>query len=133
MKRLPVARAITSQAGFSAVEMIVAVVFFGILMLGFVGVFPMGLRTVQRGERMTVATSLAQDELERLKTLLPNDPDLVAGAHADAANPIQGAYTRAWTVTDDDPLPDMKRIDMTVSFSERGINRNITMSTYVTP
>ena len=133
MKRLPIVRGFASQAGFSAVEMIVAVVFFGILMLGFVGVFPMGLRTVQRGERMTVATNLAQDEMERLKTLLPSDPDLVAGVHADAANPIQGAYTRTWTITDDDPLPDMKRVDMLVTFSEHGINRNITMSTYLTP
>lgn len=126
-------RPLTSEAGFSAVEMMVAVVFFGILMLGFIGVFPMGLRTVEKGERMSVATSLAQDELERLKTLRRNDPDIVAGAHVDAGNPIQGAYSRTWTVTDDDPMTDMKRVDMTVSFSDNGIARNILMTTYLTP
>jgi Tfp pilus assembly protein PilV len=121
------------DAGFSAVELMISIVFFGILMLGFLAVFPLGTRTVQKGERMTVASSLAQDELERLKTVLATDPDLVAGAHADPANPINGAYNRTWTVTDDTPLPDMKRVDMQVSFSDNGIQRNIQMSTYLNP
>ena len=127
------ARLRSSEAGFSAVEMIVAVAFFGVLMLGFVGVFPMGLRTVEKSERMSVATTLAQDEFERLKTLPFNHADLLAGAHADADNPIQGAYTRTWTVTDDDPLPEMKRVDMNVAFSDGGIPRNVTMSVYLNP
>ncbi len=121
------------DAGFSAVELMIAIVFFGILMLGFLGVFPLGMRSVEKGERMTVATSLAQDEIERLKTLTAADADLVAGNHADAANPLNGVYTRTWTVTDDTPLPDMKRIDMQVSFSDNGIQRNIQMSTYLNP
>lgn len=121
------------QAGFSAVEMIVAVAFFGVLMLGFIGVFPMGLRTVEKSERMTVATALAQDEIERLKTLPAVDPDLAAGAHVDANNPIQGAYTRTWTVTDDNPMAGMKRLDMNVAFSDNGTPRTISMSTYLNP
>lgn len=133
MTNRPTRRAGLSEAGFSAVEMIVAVVFFGLLMLGFIGVFPMGLRTVEKGERMSVATTLAQDEVERLKTLRRNDPDITAGAHTDAANPIRGAYTRTWNVTDDDPMADMKRVDMNVSFSDNGIARNVTMTVYLTP
>jgi Tfp pilus assembly protein PilV len=121
------------DAGFSAVELMISIVFFGILMLGFLAVFPLGMRTVQKGERMTVASSMAQDEIERLKTLLPTDPDLVAGVHADAGNPVNGVYTRTWTVTNDTPLPDMKRVDMQVSFSDNGIQRNIQMSTYLNP
>lgn len=127
------ARRRCAQAGFSAVETIVAVVLFGILMLGFAGVFPMGMRTVEKGERMSVGTSLAQDEIERLKQLRVNDPDLAAGDHVDAGNPLLGAYTRSWSITDDDPMAGMKRLDMTVSFSEHGLNRNINMTTYITP
>ena len=129
----PSCRAAWGQAGFSAVETIVAVVLFGILMLGFVGIFPLGLRTVEKGERMTAASSLAQDEIERLKQLRAADPDLIAGAHTDGANPILGAYSRSWVVTDDDPMAGMKRLDMTVTFSERGVVRTINMSTYLTP
>lgn len=120
------------EAGFSTVELMVAISFFGILMLGFIAVFPLGLRTVEKGERMTMASSLAQDEIERLKLLSRTDPDLVAGAHVDAGNPIQAVYTRSWQVTDNSPLAGMKRIDMSVAFSDNGIPRNIRISTYLT-
>jgi type II secretory pathway pseudopilin PulG len=121
--RLARPRSGKTQAGFSAVELIIAITFFGILMVGFVGVFPLGMRTVEKGERMTLASSLAQDEIERLKTL----------QDADAANPLFGVYTRSYTVTNDTPLAGMKRVDMTVSFSDNGIPRNIRISTYLKP
>lgn len=131
--RLEPPRSGKTQAGFSAVELIIAITFFGILMVGFIGVFPLGMRTVEKGERMTLASSLAQDEVERLKTLQETDADLAAGNHADAANPLFGVYTRSYTVTDDTPLAGMKRVDMTVSFSDNGIPRNILISTYLKP
>jgi len=131
--RLELPRSGNTEAGFSAVELIIAITFFGILMMGFVGVFPLGMRTVEKGERMTMASSLAQDEIERLKLLPEADADLVAGNHADAANPLFGVYTRSYTVTDDTPLAGMKRIDMTVSFSDNGIQRNTQISTYLKP
>lgn len=131
--RLELPRSEKRQAGFSAVELIIAITFFGILMIGFVGVFPLGMRTVEKGERMTMASSLAQDEIERLKTLDDEDADLDAGNHADAANPLFGVYTRAYTITDDTPIAGMKRIDITVSFSDNGIPRNIQISTYLNP
>jgi Tfp pilus assembly protein PilV len=123
----------SGQAGFSAVKTIVAVVLFGILMLGLVGIFPLGLRTVEKGEGMTAASSLAQDEIERLKQLRAADPDLIAGAHTDGGNPPLGANPPSWVVTDDDPMAGMKRLDMTVTFSERDVMRTISMSTYLTP
>jgi type II secretory pathway pseudopilin PulG len=111
----------------------IAIVMLGILMMGFMSVFPMGLRTVAKGERMTIATSLAQDEIERLKTLPGADPDLVAGNHADGNNPILGVYARNWTVTDDTPMTGMKSIAMSVAYTENGISRTIAMSTYFAP
>jgi len=122
-----------ADEGFSAVELILALSLFGILMMGFLAVFPLGMRSVEKGERMTVASSLVQDEMERLKVLPRTDADLVAGTHADPGNPLLGVYTRSWVVTNDTPLAGMKRIDMTVSFSDNGVARNTRMSTYITP
>jgi len=124
---------VRGQEGFSAVELMIAIVMLGILMMGFMSVFPMGLRTVAKGERMTVATSLAQDEIERLKTLPDNDPDLVAGNHADAANPILGTYTRTWVVTDDSPMAGMKSVNMSIACTDNGMPRTINMNTYFAP
>lgn len=125
--------AVKREGGFSAVELMLAMSLFGILMMGFLAVFPLGMRSVEKGERMTVASSLAQDEIERLKGLPRTDADIVAGNHNDPANPLLATYTRSWVVTDNTPLAGMKRIDMTVSFSDNGIARNIQMSTYITP
>lgn len=126
-------RGVRAEDGFSAVEMMIAIAMLGILMLGFMSVFPMGLRTVAKGERMTVATSFAQDEIERLKTLPGADADLVAGNHVDAGNPILGVYTRTWTVTDDAPMTGMKTINMSVAYTDNGMPRTIGMTTYFAP
>ena len=120
-----------SERGFSLVELMVAITFFGILMLGFLAIFPLGMRSVDKGEKLTVASSLAQDEIERLKVLPRTDPDLAAGAHLDAANPLLGVYARSWTVADDVPMAGMKAVNLTVAYSDNGIPRNVQILTYL--
>lgn len=126
-------RSTRHQGGFSAVELLLTITMLGILMLGFLSVFPLGTRTVRKGEKVSIATSLAQDELERLKTLRASDADLVAGAHTDVANPILGVYTRTWTVTDDVPMNGMKTVNMSVVYTDDGIPRTVQMSTFLVP
>ena len=57
------------QRGFSAVELLLAITMLGILMLGFMSIFPLGTRTVRKSEKLSIATSLAQDELDPATTL----------------------------------------------------------------
>ena len=120
-----------SERGFSLVELMVAITFFGILMLGFLAIFPLGMRSVEKGEKLTVASSLAQDEIERLKALPRADPDLAAGTHLDAANPLLGLYARSWTVADDVPMAGMKAVNLMVSYSDNGIPRDVQIITYL--
>ena len=121
------------DGGFSAVELMVAMAMFGVLMLGFLSMFPLGMRTVDKGQKLTIASSLVQDEIERLKTLPSGDPDLAAGAHTDPGNPLFGFYTRSWTVVDDLPAAGMKTVNLTVSYADNGIPRNVQVSTYFAP
>jgi type II secretory pathway pseudopilin PulG len=125
------AKAPESSPGFSLVELTVAITFFGVLMLGFLMTFPLGYRTVQKSEKLTIATSYAQDEIERLKTLSANDPDLASGTHFDANNPLDGLYDRVWTVTEDAPISGMTTIEMDVTYTDNGIPRNIEVTTYL--
>jgi hypothetical protein len=108
----------------------VGITILGVMMLGFMAVFPLAGRSVSKGEDLSIAASLAQDRLERLKTLRSDDPDLVQGDHTDAENPVRGRFDLSWTITDDTPLPGMKMVDMTVSYLDGGINRNVQYSTY---
>ena len=85
----PGPRSRRDSEGFTAVELMVGITMLGILVLGFLTVFPMGMRTIEKGEKMTVASNLAQNELERIKDLSFDDADLVAGNHTD---PNQGDH-----------------------------------------
>jgi len=125
------ARRKLGDAGFTAVELIVGIVLMGILMMGFLTVFPLGMRSVQKGEGLSQATSLAQDAVERLKQLPRTDPDLVAGTHVDPDNPIGGVFNRTWDVVDDTPLAGMKTVTIAIQYSDNGIPRNIRLSTYL--
>ena len=100
-------------------------------MLGFLTMVPLGVRSIDKGEMISIATSLAQDELERIKGLPDNHPDRVAGNHADPTNPINGVYTRTWTVTDDLPVLNMQTVVVGIAYSDHGIARNIQVTTYL--
>lgn len=126
-------RRLHPDSGFTMVELIVGITVLGILMLGFLSVFPLGMRTVQKSEMLSSATGLAQDELERLKMLPPTHADLSAGNHAHPANPLSGVYTLTWTVTDDSPLADMKTVDVAINYSDQGIARTVQFTTYLAP
>jgi prepilin-type N-terminal cleavage/methylation domain-containing protein len=120
-----------SSRGFSLVELTIAITLFAILVVGFLMTFPLGYRTVQESEKRTIATSYAQNELERLKTLRSNDPDLAPGTHFDVGNPIDGLYDRVWTVTEGSPIAGMTTIDMDVTYTDNGITRNVQVTTYL--
>jgi len=130
-RETPRCRRFHADSGFTVVELIVGITILGILMLGFLGVFPLGMRTVQKSEMLSSATGLAQDELERLKTLPDAHADLSAGNHAHPANPLDGVYTLTWTVADNAPLADMKTIDVAVNYTDQGIPRTVQFRTYL--
>ena len=56
------------RAGFSLVELIIALSILGIGLIGSMRVFPVGLRASQRAQLRTRAAFIAQQTLEPLKT-----------------------------------------------------------------
>ena len=104
------------DAGFTLVEMMVALVLFGVGVMALAQSLPNGLSVRDKARRMTVATNLAQETVEQLRNLPFNDASLAAGQHTHPDNPVDGAYRCRWVVQDGIPVPDMKRIVVTVSF-----------------
>src|SRR5437870_2739687 len=91
---------LTSRAGFSLIEVLVAV---GILSIAILGL-AVGAITITRANKTsqshTVATNLAQDRLEQLIAL-----PIAAVTSGNDTVTVQGAsFARAWTVTPSPPV-----------------------------
>lgn len=122
----------TSNRGFTLVEMMIALVLFGVGMMALAQVLPRGLSVRDKARRMSVATSMAQEEVERLRNLPFNDADLAGGTHADPNNPVDGAYGRQWVVQDNTPVQDMKRVTVTVTFPTDSADSQAVVTTMIT-
>ena len=117
------------HSGFTLLEVLIALVILSIGLLGVAGL-TIGIihgNTVSR--HSTTATVIAQSELEDIQragyfnATTANFPD-------DSAIAMGGVtFARTNTITDDDPLPDMKTVTVTVSW-ENGV-RSVALNTIV--
>ncbi len=125
----------THKRGFSLLELIIAI---GVLAIGLVGVlqiFPVGLRASHRAGMLTKAAFLAQNKMEEVK---------MAGFDAIANIPPEILLSGTdddfeWEIFIDDPAleglessDEMKKVTITVSWTERNRQRTKDFITYVT-
>lgn len=125
------ARKFKGDKGFTLVELMVAMLVFGIGLTALAQAIPQGMQVRAKSQQLSTASSLAQQEVERLRSLPFNDADLAAGNHADPANPVSTNYTRSWTVLEDQPVPGMKQLTVTVSFPTSTSDSTATFTTFI--
>lgn len=121
-----------SEKGAGLVEIIVAILIFGIGISAALRILPTSNRAATRAGNLTVATNLAQEKVEELMSFPHTSADLSNGVHTDPENPLDIHYTRSWTVVDNDPVQDMKRVAVSVSYQTASSDSVVTMSTYLT-
>jgi Tfp pilus assembly protein PilV len=122
------------QAGFTLNEVLVAINVIVIAILGYslstLGVIHGNLTN----DSTTVAVNLAQDKMEQIKaqkTLIVDDQCPNSGDHAITASGAPGGiFDRCWRVMDSPLGPNLKQIDVMVSWRDRE-NRQIVVSTLV--
>jgi type IV pilus assembly protein PilV len=102
-------------AGFTLIEVMVALMVFAVGVLSLSLVVPMATKRVTNAGIQTRASSLAAERAETLLTTPYDHGDLTAGPHTDAANPVDGSYYIKWVVTDGQPISGCKRVTVTVS------------------
>lgn len=96
------------KAGFSLIELLVAMTIFAIAALGLSAGVALVSRAGALSDHLTRATILAQDKLEELAS---HGEPLAGGADA----PLPG-FAREWTVAPDDPDTGVTRVDVTVTW-----------------
>lgn len=121
---------LTNEKGMTLIELMVVCVIMSIAFLGLVGIFPLGMQNINESRLRTVATDLAQEKMEELLELNPTDADLTAGTHTDPDNPVRSSFNRFWTVADNDPVADMKRIEVRVTYPRGTATRDVTVVAY---
>jgi prepilin-type N-terminal cleavage/methylation domain-containing protein len=121
-----------NQRGTSVVEIMVALVIFGIGVVAAVRMLPQSSAKTTHSRNKTIAVNIAQEKIEELMADGYKDADLNAGDHDDTANPISGHFNRTWSITDDTPVTGMKMISVSVKFPTSGADSVATLRTYKT-
>ena len=103
------------QVGFTLIEIMCAMVVFGIGMLALLACIPMTSRKVMSAGAQTRAASYAAEAAERLLTVPYGNSLLTPGTHDDPANPHDGLYYTRWVVEDNQPIASCKRITVLVA------------------
>ena len=112
-----------NDAGFTIIEVVIAI---SILAVGLLGVAAMQTSAIQVNSaagQMTARINWAQDKMEELKALAFSDPWLEAAGNptgVDSAGntheqTTSDGYTVRWDIADNSPVPNTKRIVVTVT------------------
>jgi Tfp pilus assembly protein PilV len=133
--------------GFTFVELLVALSLFMVGMVSILVIFPLDRRYLAQSAYATQAVSLAQEKIEQVRAL--SYDDLTIGTYEAKATVSSTSgdqlvqFSRATTVTlldanravvsPQDSAHDvgLKEVDVTVYWSENGISRQYTLTTYV--
>lgn len=119
-----------AQAGFTLIEVMIAVLLTAIATSGIIGLYTVETRASGVSRRYTEATVLGQDQLERLRTeaapAVASLPVTGTETNLNALGTTPGPFSRNWTVS----MPAHNlfyEISVTVSWTEDGVARNVTL------
>jgi prepilin-type N-terminal cleavage/methylation domain-containing protein len=119
---LPPARP-SARAGFSVIELMVALTVLGIGILGLANVFPFGSQTQVKDRLRTSGADLAQQEMEQLRLESWSGASLTDGTHPTSSGETltltdEGIFNRRWIVaTQTGTFSDMKKVTVRVKWS----------------
>jgi type IV pilus assembly protein PilV len=117
-------RAVQNDAGFTIIEVVIAM---SILAVGLLGVAAMQTSAIQVNSaagQMTTRMNWAQDKMEELKALPFSDPWLEAAGNPPGVDSAGNTHEQTtsdgytvvkWDIADNTPVPNTKRIVVTVT------------------
>ena len=111
--------------GFTIIEVLIAI---SVLTIGILAVSSMqvyAIRSNAFASYQTQGTTLALDRLEKLMSRPYGDSDLTAGTHTDPSPPSK--YSVVWDVEDNSPLANAKRVKVTVTWTDHGMQKHVSV------
>lgn len=115
------------ESGYTLIEVLISLTLFSVGMLAIASMQISGIRGNATAKWHTEASTWSADRLERLMTRDYAHADLTSGSHGPVT---EGLYTINWTVSANDPINNVKTIDVTVSWKDGTMSKNNTFSFY---
>ena len=115
------------RAGFSLIELLMAIVFIGIGVVAVAGLFPLATKNVNDGKLLTTALGRAQEKLEELQVAGFSSAVMTPGNYSDTL----GTYVRTWAVQDSVPNDGTKMVTVSVGWPTNRGGEDVTLVTYV--
>lgn len=109
------------QDGFTLIEVLIALTIFAVGLLAVAAMQNSAILMNSKAGKLSNLSTWGMDKIEELSALPYGDPSL-----DPAGNPhqeVDGDYTITWTITDNNPLLNIKNIQVTVT--GRGKTANI--------
>jgi len=113
------------KKGFTLIEVMVAIVILGIILLALTQGVIIGIRHNAYLEHKKIATELAQNKINELTSL--SNSAITNGIENKVISPL--TYTISWTVTST-TAPTGRNIQVTVSWQEMGQIYSVTLTTW---
>jgi len=110
------------KAGYSLVEILVALAIFSLSAPGIAVGVSLAVRASHLSENFTLATILAQDKLEELRAQF--------GFRSSGEDSPRSGFSREWFIVTDSPETGVTRIDVAVSWTDYQ-SHSITLATVV--
>lgn len=110
------------DAGFTMVEVMVAILLTAIAIIGILALYVTQTRASSYSRHSSEAAVLATDGLEKLRTMTP--PTSGSESLITETGAAGGIFTRTWTVIGTSTPYD---VEMVVSWEENGATREVTV------
>jgi Tfp pilus assembly protein PilV len=124
----PEARGPRPEAGFTLIEVMIAILLTVIAVMGIVGLVRAEARSGNRARHMTEASVLAAGKMEEMRTITMTAAGSGVDATAvDSRGVAGGIYTRSWSWTPG-TITNTYTYTVTVSWSEDGTATSVTMN-----
>ena len=120
------------EEGFTLIEIMITLVIMSIGLMALAGLQVSAIRGNAFSKRLTTAISIAQSRLEQVKNTPYANIQSESPTQVAVSNPNLN-FTRQVTVTNNSPLPNTKRVEVVVTWTQASKTYTVPISTIISP
>ena len=120
-----------NQNGFTLVELIVTIIVLGIVITSLGGLYYLMQVAEVQSQHLDIATRAARTEIEQLRNDGYNS--LTPGSSIDFSSSLPSVLPKdkKGTVAISEPLTELRRVDVTITYTDYGKSQKLTLSSNI--